>query len=102
MVQGRIDIVDSNCVDTELLHEGSVTEAAGAVAQRVSVRCSTKRVGTTGLVAGKSISCGFDGQGLYQSKGFGLCNIRNTNDLKTIARDIVYKIGTLDLHVLYS
>ena len=102
MVQGWINVVDSNCVDTELLHEGSVTEAAGAIAQRVSLRCSTERVGTAGLVAGKSISGGFDGKLLYRSKRFGLCNVRNTNDLKTIARDIVYKVGTLDLHILYS
>ena len=59
MVQGGINIVDSNCVDTKLLHEGSVTETAGAIAQRVRLGCSTKSVGTSGLVAGKSISCGF-------------------------------------------
>ena len=51
MVQGRIDIVDSNCVDPELLHQSSVTETAGAIAQRVGVRSSTKCVGTAWLVA---------------------------------------------------
>ena len=59
MVQGRIDIVDSNCVDTKLLHEGCVTETTGAIAQRVSSGCSTERVRTAWLVAGNSVSCIF-------------------------------------------
>ena len=32
MVQGGINVVDSDRVDTELLHEGSVTETIGAIA----------------------------------------------------------------------
>ena len=56
MVQGGVNIVDSNGVDTELLHEGSVTETTGAIAQRVSVRGGTERIGTAWLVAGKSVS----------------------------------------------
>ena len=31
-----------------------------------------------------------------------LCNARNTNDLKAIARDIVDKVCTLDLDILYG
>lgn len=56
MVQSRIHIVDSNRIDTELLHEGSVTETAGAIAQRVSVRGGTEGIGTARLVAVKSVS----------------------------------------------
>ena len=57
MVQGRINIVDSNRVNTKLLHEGSVTETIGAIAQRISVRCGTEGVGTAWLVAGKFVNC---------------------------------------------
>ena len=59
MIQSRIDIVDSNCVDTELLHEGSVTETIGAIAQRVSISGGTERVGTAWLIPEKSVSRAF-------------------------------------------
>ena len=57
MIQGRIYIVDSNRVDTELLHEGSVTKTAGAIAQRVGLGGGTERVRPAWLVAGLSVSC---------------------------------------------
>ena len=57
MIQSRIDIVDSDGVDTELLHEGGVTQTTGAIAQRVGVRGGTERVGTAWLVAGRNVSC---------------------------------------------
>lgn len=95
MVQGGINIVDSNRVDTELLHNGSVTETAGTIAQRVGLGGGTEGVRTAWLVAGKSVSGVFQ----YWNK---LGNARNTNDLKAIARDIVDKVCALDLHVLYG
>lgn len=56
MIQGRINIVDTDGIDTELLHESGVTETAGTVAQRVTVGGGSERVGTAWLVAGKSVS----------------------------------------------
>ena len=56
MVQGWINIVDSNRVDTELLHEGSVTETTGTIAQRITMRGGTECVRTAWLVAEKSVS----------------------------------------------
>lgn len=56
MVQGGINIVDSDRVDTELLHEGGVTETNGTIAQRVRVSCGAEPGGTAWLVAGKNVS----------------------------------------------
>lgn len=94
MVQGRINVVDSNGVDTELLHEGSITETTGTIAQRVRVRGGTKRVRSAWLIAGKSVSCVFPA--LESSS-----NARHTDNLKTVAGDVVDKVCTLDLDILY-
>lgn len=56
MIQGRINIVDTDRIDTELLHEGGVTETVGTVAQGVTVGGGSEGGRTAGLVAGKSVS----------------------------------------------
>ena len=56
MIQGWIDIVHSNGVDTELLHEGSITETIGTIAQRVTIGGGCERVRTAWLIARKNVS----------------------------------------------
>ena len=95
MVQGWINIVDSNRVDTELLHEGSVTETTGTIAQRITLRGGTECVRTAWLVA-EGVSA-VSLQLWNESR-----NTRNANDLEAIVGDIVDKVCALDLYVLYS
>ena len=56
MVQSRINIIDSDCVDTKLLHKRGVTETIGTVAQRVGVGGGTEGVRAARLVTGKTVS----------------------------------------------
>src|SRR6185437_13606161 len=48
VVQGRLDVVDTDGVDTQALHQSGVTHAGIAVGQRVTL--GVDGVGTTGLV----------------------------------------------------
>ena len=56
MIQGRINIVDTDGIDTKLLHEGGVTETIRSIAQRVAVRGGSEGGRTAWLVAEKSVS----------------------------------------------
>ena len=96
MVQGRINIVDSDRVYTELLHKGSVTKTASTVAQRVSLGGGTERVGTAWLIPGQTC------QSYFFQLWSRLCNARSTNDLEAIACNIVDKICALNSHVWYG
>ena len=95
MVQGGINIVDTNGINTELLHECSVTKTTGGIAQRVTLGGGTERVRTAWLIAGKR-------QLRFLMLWHILDNSRNTNDLEAITGDIVDEAGALDLDVLYG
>ena len=87
MVERWIQVVYTNRVDTEPLHECSISEADGTIRERVDA--ISKSRGSSRLVSGlqpvstKSCSC-------------LLFILRNTNDLEPGTVDTVHKVGALD------
>lgn len=57
MVQCWVQIIDSDRVDAERLHEGGITQAERAIAQWVDARIGLEARRTSGLVAVDSVSC---------------------------------------------
>ena len=87
MVERRVQIVYSNGVDTEPLHESSISEADRTIRERVDAiskcRGSSRLVSDFQWVSTNSFSC-------------LLFILRNTNDLEPGIIDTVHEVGAFD------
>lgn len=87
MVERRVQIVYSNGVDTEPLHESSISEADGTIGEGVDTiskgRGSSRLVSDFHSVSMNSCSC-------------LLFILRNTNDLEPGIVDTVHEVGAFD------
>lgn len=91
MIQGWIDIVGSDRVNAEGLHESGITQAERAIAQWI--RALSKSFGATWLITAL----------LLALPSFAECDNldeRYSNNLETIIRYIVDEIGSRDLDIL--
>jgi hypothetical protein len=101
VVEGRLDVIDTDGVDTQALHQSSVTHAGIAVGQRIAL--GVNGVGATGLITVISHTsdvrahCG-------ESKEGGNAGMReislNTDDLEALLGIGVDKVFAIDLKSL--
>ena len=89
MIEIRVEIVDSNCINTQSLHENGISQTDVSVTQRVNAGTRIEAGGTTRLVtAAGSVLC---------SGRTAMCHLlRDTNNLKAAIVDAVDKIGAFD------
>ena len=73
VIESGVEIVHADCVDTQRLHQSGIPQAQRAIAQRIATLA--KRIRAAGLIC-------------------------HTDDLETIAGDIVDEIRTLHLYIL--
>lgn len=92
MIQRWVQVINTDGVDAQSLHKGGVTEAEGAIAERIDSGAGFETSGSSRLIANFTSAC--------EQNIITDC-LRYADDLKAVAGDVIDKIGTLDLDILH-
>ena len=95
MIESRIQVVDSNGVHTQLLHECRITQTVGSIAQGVDTGLGFETCRTSWLIAMKTVNS-------HLLLLVIMRIIRNANDLQPVSSYRVDEVGTLDLDRLHG